>query len=228
MLPNSTWRAGPAGGQRLLRRGQNRDLRGAATAPELCVAALKLRRHQQEADRDRAGEHGSTPAWCSPPGPGTPLEPRNFSRSFDRRITQARVPRITVHGARKTYGPLLAALDVHPRVAMQILRHSKIAVTMEIYTEIPSAATRDALKKLGRWLDNMNTAVAALCCCTKIKNGRSCVRNRPLSWSPVTESNRRPSPYHGDALPTELTGPIFTCLTWDFMPSGHFPGRVQC
>ena len=31
-------------------------------------------------------------------------------------------------------GRALAALDVHPRVAMQILRHSKIAVTMEIYT----------------------------------------------------------------------------------------------
>jgi hypothetical protein len=41
-------------------------------------------------------------------------------------------------------------------------------------------------------------------------------RIRPLSWSPVTESNRRPSPYHGDALPTELTGPVFTCLTWAF------------
>jgi hypothetical protein len=26
-------------------------------------------------------------------------------------------------------------------------------VTMEIYTEVPSAATRDALRKLGRWLD---------------------------------------------------------------------------
>ena len=49
---------------------------------------------------------------------------------------------------------LLAALDVHPRVAMQILRHSKIAVTMEIYTEVPSAATRDALKKLGQWLSS--------------------------------------------------------------------------
>jgi hypothetical protein len=36
---------------------------------------------------------------------------------------------------------------------MQILRHSKIAVTMEIYIEVPSAATRAALKKLGRWLD---------------------------------------------------------------------------
>src|SRR5215470_17302474 len=28
----------------------------------------------------------------------------------------------------------------------------------------------------------------------------------PLTWSPLTESNRRPSPYHGDALPTELRG----------------------
>lgn len=25
-------------------------------------------------------------------------------------------------------------------------------------------------------------------------------------WSPVTESNRRPAPYHGAALPSELTG----------------------
>jgi len=43
----------------------------------------------------------------------------------------------------------LAALDVHPRVAMQILRHSKIAITMEIYTEVVSSATREALRKLG-------------------------------------------------------------------------------
>ena len=26
-------------------------------------------------------------------------------------------------------------------------------------------------------------------------------------WSPVTDSNRGPPPYHGGALPTELTGP---------------------
>jgi integrase len=75
-----------------------------------------------------------------------------FNRSFDRRIIRSGVSKITVHGTRKTCGSLLAALDVHPRVAMQILRHSKIAVTMEIYTEVPSAATRDALRKLGQWL----------------------------------------------------------------------------
>ena len=58
-----------------------------------------------------------------------------------------------VHGA-VLGAASLAALDVHSRFAMQILRHSKIAVTMEIYTEIPSAATREALEKLGQWLDS--------------------------------------------------------------------------
>jgi integrase len=50
----------------------------------------------------------------------------------DRRVSKTGVTKITVHGTRKTCGSLLAALDIHPRVAMQILRHSKIAVTMEI------------------------------------------------------------------------------------------------
>ncbi len=40
---------------------------------------------------------------------------------------------------------------------MRILRHSKIAVTMEIYTEASSEATREALRKLSDWL--------ADCCC---------------------------------------------------------------
>ncbi|HEY8654412.1 MAG TPA: tyrosine-type recombinase/integrase [Dermatophilaceae bacterium] len=68
---------------------------------------------------------------------GLPLDPRNFHRAFKARSAKAGVRAIPVHGTRHTCGSLLAALDVHPRVAMQILRHSKIAVTMEIYTHIP-------------------------------------------------------------------------------------------
>jgi integrase len=65
----------------------------------------------------------------------------------------AGVPRIRVHDTRRTCASLLAALDVHPRVAMQILRHSQIAVTMNIYTEVSSADTLAALKRLGDSLD---------------------------------------------------------------------------
>ena len=142
-------------GRELLRREVKTETSEAPLSlPEICVAALKLRREQQETDRSRAGGAWVSTGLVFTTRHGTALEPRNFSRSFDRCITKARVPRITVHGTRKTCGSLLAALDVHPRVAMQILRHSKIAVTMEIYTEVPSAATREALRKLGQWLDS--------------------------------------------------------------------------
>jgi integrase len=58
-----------------------------------------------------------------------------------------------VHDARRTCGTLLADLDVHPRVAMKILRHAQFSITMEIYTQVSSEATRAALKKLGESLD---------------------------------------------------------------------------
>ncbi|MFF3911624.1 tyrosine-type recombinase/integrase [Streptomyces sp. NPDC001848] len=80
------------------------------------------------------------------------MEPRNFTREFDRRCERAGVRRIRVHDTRHTCASLLAALDVHPRIAMQILRHSEIAVTMEVYTHVPSAETRRALRKLGKAL----------------------------------------------------------------------------
>lgn len=100
---------------------------------DLCIAALKFRKKQQDTDRERAGNAWIETGLVFTTRHGTPIEPRNFSRSFDRCIIKSGVPRITVHGTRKTSGSLLAALDVHPRVAMQILRHSKIAVTMEIH-----------------------------------------------------------------------------------------------
>ena len=68
------------------------------------------------------------------------------------RSAKAGVRAIPVHGTRHTCGSLLAALDVHPRVASLILRHSKIALTMEIYTHIPSDLTRTALhRRFHRW-----------------------------------------------------------------------------
>jgi len=47
---------------------------------------------------------------------------------------------------------LLVELDVHPRVAMQILRHSRISITMDIYSQAAAASIREALRRLGTTL----------------------------------------------------------------------------
>jgi hypothetical protein len=51
------------------------------------------------------------------------------------------------------YPALLVDLDVHPRVAMQILRHADFSITMEVYSKVSPASTREALKRLGESLE---------------------------------------------------------------------------
>jgi integrase len=80
--------------------------------------------------------------------------PRNVKRSFDTRCKRAGVRRIKIQDTRRTGGSLLVALDVHPRVAMAILRHSRIALTMDIYTQVPDKTTRAALKRLSDLFDD--------------------------------------------------------------------------
>jgi integrase len=40
------------------------------------------------------------------------------------------------------------ALGVHPKVAQRILRHSQIAMTMEVYAEASEEEVREAVRKL--------------------------------------------------------------------------------
>ncbi|WP_276621183.1 site-specific integrase [Streptomyces gilvus] len=120
--------------------------------PQICVTALQLRLKERELAKQAAGELWTESDFVFTTRYGTPYEPRNFNRLFVARSARAGVRRIRLHDTRHTCGSLLAALDVHPRVAMQILRHSKIAVTMEVYTHVPSESTRRALRKLGKHL----------------------------------------------------------------------------
>ncbi len=117
---------------------------------------------------------------------GTPVEPRNFHRAFVDRAKRAGVPVTPVHLTRKACASLLVALDVHPRVAMQILRHSKIAVTMEVYAQVVGSSTKEALRRLGEQLDSGGwLTVAVLCCCTG-RFGSGAVRPKVRSdqgWS---------------------------------------------
>jgi integrase len=121
--------------------------------PGICLAALKLRRREQERDRQKAGDAWQDTGLAFTSPTGQPLDPTKLNGRFDARIARARVRRITVHGTRGTCATLLAALDVHPRVAMRILRHSNIKMTMEVYTDATDEATGAALRKLGSALD---------------------------------------------------------------------------
>ena len=121
--------------------------------PDICLAALRLQRQAQ------AGGTWPADGLVFTTRTGRPIEPRAVGRRFDLRCTKAGVRRIRVHDTRRTCGSLPPAFDVHPRVAMRILRHSKIAITMELYTMVPDEAALAALTRLS---DTLSSADAAL------------------------------------------------------------------
>ena len=132
--------------------------------PAPCIQALREHRERQDDWKKVAGD-----AWQDKrrlvvsSRYGSPVDPRGFNRAFTARCLAAGVPVITVHSTRRTCASLLVALDVHPRVAMQILRHSQIAVTMNVYSEVSSKETGEALRRLGEHLGDEAGEVNEAC-----------------------------------------------------------------
>jgi integrase len=144
--------------QRVGRQLLHRETKTAASdatmpLPDICLTALGGRLARKQHDREHAGITWRGSPLVFTTRYGAAIEPRNFNRRWDARIAKAGVPKITVHDARRTCATLLVDLDVHPRVIMKILRHADFAVTMEIYSQASSDATRNALKRLGESLD---------------------------------------------------------------------------
>ena len=83
---------------------------------------------------------------------GTVLEPRNLTRLFDRLIARAGVRRIRFRDLRHTCASLLLAQNVPPRVVMEVLGHSQIAITMNLYAHVMPPALREAADATDRAL----------------------------------------------------------------------------
>jgi integrase len=147
------WQLQRVKGELLRRRTKTVSSDAPLPLPDICVAALQQRRSAQNRWRLAAGEAWAGSGLVLTTELGDPVDPRNFHRRFKERALSAGVPVISVHATRRTCASLLVALDVHPRVAMAILRHSKIAVTMEVYSQVSSVETRKALKRLGNQLE---------------------------------------------------------------------------
>ncbi|WP_405403107.1 tyrosine-type recombinase/integrase [Streptomyces sp. NBC_01104] len=130
---------------------KNRRTR-AIPVPLMCVAPLRWQRLRQTAQRIDARQAWHESAYVFTTRSGRPIEPRNLSRSFERITEDAGLRRIRLHDARHGCATLLFAAGVPARVVMEILGHSQIAVTMNIYTHVSDDHRREAMGHMDRLL----------------------------------------------------------------------------
>ena len=94
----------------------------------------------------------SPPSYVFTTRTGRPIDPQNVNRSFFRIAAAAGLRRIRLHDARHRCATLLAAAGVAPRVVMEILGHSQISITMDVYTHVTSDTQREAISHMDRLL----------------------------------------------------------------------------
>lgn len=80
---------------------------------------------------------------------GTPIDPRNCTRIVQAACVDAGLRKVRLHDFRHGCVSVLLALGVLPRTAMEIVGHSTIEMTMNVYGHVTLDDKRDALDRLG-------------------------------------------------------------------------------
>lgn len=121
--------------------------------PERAADALKRRHAIQDGDRRAAGPAWEDTGLVFTTKIGTPIEPSNLRRTFDKDIAAAGVRRIRFHDLRHTCASLLLSQGVQMRVVMEILGHSNMAITSDIYSHVAPATLKSASAAMNSALD---------------------------------------------------------------------------
>ena len=116
--------------------------------PAVALNALREHRERQRDERTTFGAAWEDHGLVFTTELGRPLDAQNVAKQLRRIREKAGLPWLNFHGLRHGFGSLLAAQGVHPRVAMELLGHSQISLTMEIYTHVAPELAREAAGKI--------------------------------------------------------------------------------
>lgn len=114
--------------------------------PDFAVTALREHRARQLEERLRAGAAWRETGYVFTTAVGTPIAPRNLLRHWYGVLHRAGLPRMPFHALRHSAASLLLAQGVPLRTVQQVLRHSKVSLTADLYGHLTLDVTREAVR----------------------------------------------------------------------------------
>jgi integrase len=76
------------------------------------------------------------------------LHDDHLRRKFYRVLERASLPRIRIHDLRHSAATILLCMGVNIKVVQELLGHSKIATTLDVYGHVLPTMQKDAASKL--------------------------------------------------------------------------------
>ncbi len=122
--------------------------------PELVVEALRAHRRRQRHEREHLGPRWGDLGYVFTTPVGTPIDPRNCSRVVQEACKTAGVRVVRLHDFRHGCVSVLLGMGVPPRTVMDIVGHTTLELTMNVYGHVSLDEKRAAMHRLGGLLDN--------------------------------------------------------------------------
>jgi integrase len=116
------------------------------------VAMLKSHKATQAAERLRAGDQWQDSGLVFPTELGRPVEPRNLLRVIETAAKSAGIENIGVHTLRHSAAVAWMESGTHIKAVADLLGHSSIAITGDVYGRTSDTAARTAIETLGERL----------------------------------------------------------------------------
>lgn len=117
--------------------------------PSFVVDALKQHRLQQLEAKLKAGPTWQDHDYVFCTSIGTHLNPdRDVLVVLKLFLDKAGLPNIRFHDLRHSSATMLLGMKVHPKVVQEILGHSQIAITMDIYSHVLPTMQEEAMNKV--------------------------------------------------------------------------------
>jgi len=122
--------------------------RRAIPVPSDIIDALRRHKAQQAQERLLMGEAYEDQGLVFCQANGHPIDPRNFTRHFEKLLRQAGLPHIRFHDGRHTFATLMLELGEAPKTVQTMLGHTKISTTLDIYSHVSLDLEKKAVARL--------------------------------------------------------------------------------
>ena len=120
--------------------------------PMPLVAELHRHKAAQLGERMLAGSEWQDEDLVFAQANGLPIDKKTDYDDWTRLLQKAGVRHVRLHDGRHTAATLLLSENVHPRVVMELLGHSQMRTTMDIYSHVMPALAREAADRMGALL----------------------------------------------------------------------------
>jgi integrase len=124
--------------------GRGRSVALSATV----VEQLREHRVRQAEQLLRLGIRQSDDTFIYTRDDGEPMQPRSLTRAWEQTIGKITLPRIRLHDLRHGHATHLLASGVHPKVASERLGHSRVGITLDLYSHVLPGMQEDAAARV--------------------------------------------------------------------------------